>query len=609
MADATYIIYTGLNLPYIGVTTNTNLAVALSDINTAVNNMNPAPDYSGYNLYCVKQTDGTTHPTNTQNFAEGISKNLCDFHTAYNTFTGTTYPAAISTLTNAVNGLINPAITYAPFSITDTDTITQVLNKNFTGIGTILTAIDPSGGTWSTLSITPPTTITTGFNSLISYIDSMNTTIAGKQPLLPTFNNTINCLDQGDEDSLAATLGYLITYACNLPTFTTSGFTWGGINTASNLQDTVQSIANSTNYLLTYSVISGANGISNTAIGGAYDGYRVSMDQEYMPYYKVALTTDIAGQQRFLDEKIVGDGTTIVINTDGDTLVVSSLIPNPNYKVKVISTDPTPNYLIDKFSATKDPNWGVIVTQNVTPSNTQVAINATLDPLILAQNLLTYISNTPEVLTQFQQLVNQINGGSCAVPTGLTVVLSGTDFDLAWTPSGSATSQNCKWRQTGTSAWYLTGFTSANPQTSGATSATLVASGYYNLLLDFVIDSVCSGGGIGSSNLYQMIKFHAGTNPTYIVSGASPTASINVYIDPVNLDTIQYRLVDSGSSVVDSITTTGLSPNVTFTNVVADTYSVEYRLGTLVNGVTLYSDDSSQIGSWSNTGFTGIVVS
>lgn len=84
--DASLVFYTGLDLSYIDVVSGDTLYTALVNINAAVNDMNPAPDYTSYNLYCITQTDGSSHPTNTQNFAEGISKIVCDNKDEYDTF-------------------------------------------------------------------------------------------------------------------------------------------------------------------------------------------------------------------------------------------------------------------------------------------------------------------------------------------------------------------------------------------------------------------------------------------------------------------------------------------------------------------------------------------
>ena len=99
--NASQVIYTGLALSYIGVTPNQTLDTILDEINTAFNSVLPAPDYSSYNLgpyhgYSITQTDGTSHPTNTQNFAEGIAKIVCTDEYNLSNFIGVTYAADLS---------------------------------------------------------------------------------------------------------------------------------------------------------------------------------------------------------------------------------------------------------------------------------------------------------------------------------------------------------------------------------------------------------------------------------------------------------------------------------------------------------------------------------
>jgi hypothetical protein len=171
--DSSLVFYSGLPLTYIDTATGDDLQTILGNINTAVNDMNPAPDYTSYNLYCITQTDGSSHPTNTQNFAEGISKIVCDNKDEYDTFVGTTYPAANAVFTSAINALQTPGLTYShtagggSISITSGMTRNQVLTATYTGVGDILDLLGAPGTTWSTLSITTPTNISIAFNSII----------------------------------------------------------------------------------------------------------------------------------------------------------------------------------------------------------------------------------------------------------------------------------------------------------------------------------------------------------------------------------------------------------------------------------------------------------
>lgn len=604
MADASTIIYTAIPLSYISVIAGQNLDTILSNINTAVNAMSSAPNYSGYNLYCVKETDGTTHPTNTQNFAEGISLMLCNLITSFTTFTGTTYPTDQAAIVSAINALDVPAITYAPFSITDTDTVTQVFNKNFTGIGTILSAINPSGASWSSLSITPPTTITTGFTDIINYIVTMNSTIAGKQAQIATFNNTANVLAGGATDSIYTTVGEIITYITTLPLFNNGSITYGGVSAGTNLQSAVQNTISSVSSILQNGVFGQGTGLTIGSIGSTYQGKKLTIDTTYTQLYKAMVTGDAYTDADFLDQKIESSDNSLTLSVTGNKLDIVITAPSDVDKVKINNSDPTGSYLSSKIRGVGN-EWGMSNIPIVDISNSFMEIKPELDPNVMFSQMLTYISTNPILFTQFQQLVSQTQGGTCTAPTALSVVLTTGDFALTWTPSGSASSQNVKWRGLGASIWQIGTFiTPANPQTTGQSTATVSGSVGVNIPVQFAIDSVCAGGGVGISNVYEMIKY-VSTSGSFISSVSGGVISVTQ--DPLsNIDNVFYRLKNAVPTVIQNITTTGVSPTGSFTSVEAGTYSVEYRFGTLINGVTLYSDDSTQIGSWIH--IAGIVV-
>lgn len=605
--DSITVIYTGTDLNHISVTTGQNLNQILLSIDTAINNISPNPDYSGYNLYCVTEVDGITHPTNTQNFSEGISKILCNLITTYTLFTGTTYPTALTTITNAINAITIPALTYSPFSITNTDTLTQVFTKMFTGFTSYTAALNPSGASWSTLSITPPTTVTTAFGDLITYIASMNTTISGKQTQIGTFDNTANVLAGGATDSIFTTVGEIITYITTLPAFNNGSITYGGVSSGTNLQTAVQNVINTVSSLLTNGVVANGTGLTIASVGSTYQGKKLSIDPAYTTLYKVMLSGDAYTNANFLDDKIIGDETTIHVATVSNQLVISQLTPSGANQVKVNSSDSTGDYLGVKVQGLPDPaGLGLNIQTSIPNTNDKVQFIPNIDLSIFTPALLSYISNSPDIFSQFQQLVNQTSGDGCAAPTALTVAYATNTCTLSWTPSGSAASQNSKWRQAGTTTWFLAGFTPANPET-GATATSTITTPLTNMVFDFSVDSLCTGGGISTSNVYQMIQYSAGTGFAHTTSGSSPTAVIHVSQNPLSLDTVEYRLKNSGSAVIASITSTGASPIGSFTGLSSDTYSIEYSYKTLVNGVNLASTDASQLNAWT-VGATGIVI-
>lgn len=598
--DATFIIYTGVATPTIPIEKNQNLQTILQNIDSAINEHNTAPDYSGYNLYCVTQTDGVSHPTNTQNFAEGISKILCELGDTVDTFINTQYVSDQGVLTTAITNLQEPELTYAPFSIVDTDSIGQVYTKMFAGFTAITNAQDPSGADWSLLGISPdPTTIVAAFNEIIGELVSLIDDVANKQDTLPTFDNSINCLVSiggTNTDSIETTVDLLITYACSLPKFDASLITFGGVTPGTELQDSFQNVVDSVNYLLTDGFVAAGTGLTSTVIG-AYSGYSVAIDTTWNGLYKTKVTSsDTTGD--FLNNK-VSAGTGIQINVlnpaSDETLEIVNTLPADG-KILVSDTDTTPDYLTNKISYYINGDWTLYNSPMV--ADDKMYIVPGFNPTLFFSKMMEFISTSPELFAQFTNLVNQIEPGSCTAPSNLVVVPNIDVFDLTWTASGTATSQNVKYREKNTSVWLLTpNVDAANPQTNIATAAS-VENLNLNTVYEFAVDSICSGGGTASTDIYEMIIYSCQTLYDQINVDV-----ISVYQNPLlTVDTIEYRLVNSLSVVVQSGSTTGGNPQFTFDSEASGDYTVEWRYGTSVNGVTLWSDDVSQLGTWCVSG-------
>lgn len=597
--DSQYVIYTSVALPYIDTDPNDTLQAILGKINTAINASSAAPNYSGYNLYCITQTDGITHPTNTQNFAEGISKIVCDNKDEYDTFVGTDYVADQLVLTNAITALQAPGLTYAPFSIVNTDLIGAVYTKMFAGFTAITASIDPSAAAWSTIGVTPdPDNIVDAFDEIITYILGLASDITGKEDAIGTFDNSANCLSGTGTDTAGETIDLLTTYICTLPLFDYTNITFGGVTPGTDLETTVQSLVDTENYLLTNGVIAVGVGLALTAVGGTYDGMKVAIDPTYSGLFKVKGSSDDT-TGNYLENKIVaGTGISVVTLNPGGNETIEITNDSPaDGKVQVNSSDSNPGYLQDKLPYTNNSAWGIGLTSSPTPNNNQLELIPSVDPDTLFAAMMDYISNTPTLFTQFQALVNQTSGGACTAPSSLSVVINVADFDLTWTPSGTATTQNVKYREANTINWILTpNVTPANPQAQADAAAT-VENLTLNTIYDFAVDSVCSGGGLGTSNVYQMVIYDCA-----VVTDQVAAQQISVTQNPLStLDTIDYRLVDSVSVVVESISTSAQEPSVTFTAVSAGDYTVEWRYNGTVNGVNLSSDDVSQLNAWCST--------
>lgn len=419
--DASYIIYTGLATTNIPITPGQNLETILQNIDAAIAASSSAPDYSGYNLYCVKQVDGVTHPTNTQNFAEGISKNLCDFHTAYNTFTGTTYVNDIAVLTSAVTDLQDPNLHYAPFGILTTDSIQVVWSKVFTGFTSLINADNPSSASWGTLSVSPsPTTIVDGFDAIITYLSTLTGLVNTKEASLGTFDNSTNCLSGGSSDTAQTTIDLLRTYVCTLPTFDASGLTWGCVSSQTTLDDTIQVMLTNINTILANSASTAGTGLTSSSSSCA--GKTFSVDTTWAGLYKCAVSASDVASAGYLEDKFTSLDGSITIDVATHTDKVDLSVTNPSdYKVKV-NSGATPGYLADVVPSTTG-SWGLALASSTSGSQL-ILTPELLSPGTFLQNLITLISTDEELLAQFCALIKQCSGCQCAAPTGFTVVVT-----------------------------------------------------------------------------------------------------------------------------------------------------------------------------------------
>lgn len=588
--DTSEVVYTYLPLTYIATTSGDTLQTILGKINTAVNSMSAAPNYSGYNLYCITQVDGSTHPTNTQNFAEGISKIVCDNRDDFDDFVDTTYATAISTLTTSVSGILAPALTYVPFSITSADSLSTVYSKLFTGFTGYNTALNPSGAspTWSTIGLgsPAPTTVTTGFGSLIGYLGTLTTTVSGKQASLGTFNNTT--IGGGATDAPITTINLLRTYALTLPEFSAGDITEGCLTAQTDLQDYVQHIADYISSMTIEYVGTAGTGLTYT-VGTSCNPASLAINTSYMGLYKVAIDgSDATGD--YLENKIVA-GTGITLGNTGVQLTITNDAPDTN-EVMVNADDPTPGYLSAKLPGSFG-NAGLALVPTVSADGTQYLLTPQItDWSAFATQFMNYIGTDPAALAQWCALIDQCEGCLCDAPTGLAVVLDGDEFELTWVVGGTPASQMVKYRMRGNTDWISSSNISpANPQTNIATTANADLSSAPNIVYQFQIDSICSGTSNGS-NVYEMILYDC-VEPTVSVVARVVNVSQPALI---TVDQVEYKLVDKSSgTVMQTIVATGINPVSTFAVVAADTYVIRTVYGTQVNGVMLYSSDAGQL--------------
>lgn len=605
--DSSLVFYSALGTSTIPIVTGQDLQTILQNIDTAINTHNTAPDYTSYNLYCITQTDGITHPTNTQNFAEGISKIVCDNADVVDAFINTTYVSDQAVLTSAITALQTPGLTYSytggggSIAVTNGMTRNQVLTATYTGVGNILALLNAPGTTWATLSISTPTNISTAFNSLITYLSSLTTTVSGKQAQISTFNNSANCLAGTSTDTIYTTVGLIIPYLCALPTYDAGNVTWYGVTPGTDIESSVQNLVNTSSYLLTNAVVSNGTGLSIAAVGSTYQGKELSIDDSYTQLYKVMVTGDAYTDADVLDQKVMSSDSSITFAVTGNKLDAIVSIP-ANGKIKVTAADSNPDYISVKLASGIDTVWGMGITANTQGDNKMILTPTIANPDLTWQAMMYYIASDPTLLTQFANLVST----SASVPglavTDLVVTLTTGDFVLTWTPQ-TGVSQQAKWRPRSNAVWYTTVLTPANPLSAVATTTTY-PSAPVNDPQQFQVDTIYASGIVGS-NIYESINYDCQSLTTNVLAGMGIITATQTTLPGISY--IEYNLYNSGPTLVETITTTGLAPAVQFAPVSNGTYSIKMRMGTLINGVMLYSDDPTQLNAMCST--TGIVVS
>lgn len=591
--DSTLVIYTGLPLPNIGVVPNTDLEVILGLIDTAFNSVSGAPSYTPFNLQCLRPT--YTIDT-TQEFAEAVADFICLLRSDFDTFTSTTYVTDLAAIQATLDSITDPGLVYAPFNILNTDDLATVYSKLFAGLSTMLSNIDPSGANWAGIGVgTPPTSATAAFDEIITYGLALAAVVAGKEDSLGTFDNSSNCLGGGATDDAATTINLLSSYVCTLPTFDPGSVTWDCVAPGADLQETVDNIISTFSAVATNYVSTAGTGLTlGPAISCA--GKPLHIDATWPGLFKVAVDSASAnlGNADYLDQVITSSDGSITIDTTTTPGVMDLVVTEPtSNKVMVNNNDANPGYLQAKIPSSGG-DWGLAINTMPNYNNEQLLIVPTVNNAdVLINNILNAIQQDPDLLAKFCATVDMCGGCLCDTVTDLVVTNNGTNFILTWTPAGgNATGQVAKYRPSNIVTWLTGNFSPANILSSVATTTT--ASGLsVNTNYQFQVDTNCPGD-VGVGNIYEHIVFDKQTVTVTPVAGV-----VNVNQNPMpTVDVVDYRLLDQNLQVVQNVSATGINPAASFTAVSAGNYSLEYRQGTLVNGVMLYSDDVSQAGAW-----------
>jgi len=436
--NASCITYTGPALSCSGIATYDTLDIILQKIDPLL--CASSGDYSTYNTYCLA-------PISTQKqFVESISNYVCTLNTNFTTFTGTTFPAYQTSVTAAITAVNTPAITCAVAGVTPSDTIPTILSKYCTTLTNISTNLDISGANWGSCYVVSPTpsTLTQGFNALIAQICLLKSQVAGAA-VLPTFNNTANCLAGGASDSLVTTIGSIITRLCNTGTLNTSTLTWGCVTQPSgnqNLQDTLQNILTQLTTVSQAEPMSWSNDftVTNVDNGNLCAGKHIALATPSTQDRFVAATPSDTSPATLQGKVTAGTNITLdFVTTPGQMIINSSGgAGTGDHKVLADGADSTANYLSLKLSGSTSSGVSVQPLLDTTNPSHVVNLTVNVDLVTLFTALLNAVPNNAGLQSLFCTTVGNCPS-PCSAPTSVSVVYNAQTTTTTTTTSTTST--------------------------------------------------------------------------------------------------------------------------------------------------------------------------
>lgn len=408
--------YTGTALPCSGIANGDTFNEALVKIDAQICSI--AGDYSTYNFNCLTTWLGSSITTEAE-FVDAITAYACEIKSDLDTFIDTTFTNYQTFVEDEITGITNPEITCAAAGVTSADSLVTVLNKYCTLFGTIKNSIDLSGVGWNECFtvVSPPTTISGAIDVLIGQICTLKNT----SPVLPTFDNTANCLDGGAVDTLEQTIQEIITRLCVTPIWNTDEddveygclpqpYTGGGVRL---LQNVVNNILYSTNALLSTNVVnwSGDFVVEQANPLDSCSGINVSLATPINQDRKVATSATDTNPSELIDKLAAGSNITIneIGSNPSKQIEIAAVI---DHKVLASNTDDTPDFLVDKL--TGDTSNGISLTPTYNISSKKVDLDLEVDMDTFVYNVLAKISGDSALKSIFCSIVNTCIPQACA---------------------------------------------------------------------------------------------------------------------------------------------------------------------------------------------------
>lgn len=419
VSDSKCVGYFGPNLSCSGIVTNDSLELALQKIDEKL--CETAGDYSTYNIHCIPG------PITTEaSFVSAITLYTCNLNDAFEEFTETTYIAYQNTVDLRFDAIEVPGITCASASVTNTNTLNQILTKYCTKFGAIDAAISLVGVDWDQCFTvpTPPTTIAGGFNLVIDQICAINE-LVGDGASLPTFNNVGSCLaSPGASDSLVDTVNKIRTRLCLSPTFTNSGLVTSCVTLGSgtDLQTLIQNMLAKLDAVIKASPTfdNGDFDVTNVDDDNLCLGKNITLATPLNQDRYVASNDDDTSPGTLADKLEEGDNISLDFTTTPGKVIITSEGGDGDHTVAADSTDDEPDYLDEKIEG-QEGNNGVSVETSYNPTSKKVDIIPSLDMGVFFESFIEYLNDNPDQKTVFCQMMAECPS-PCAQPENASAV-------------------------------------------------------------------------------------------------------------------------------------------------------------------------------------------
>lgn len=444
--DSKCVYYNGPALPCTEITTGDSVEEAIQKIEEKVCEV--TGDYSTYNTYCLAPI------ATQQEFVEAISEGYCNLLDDFNTFVNVTFVNYQTSVTNQFNAIINPNITCAVASVTNTDTIYQVLNKYCTAITTLDSYTDISGVAWDCIApLSTPNNLEEGFEILVGEICNLYSIM----PSLPMFNNAGTCLVGGTaSDSLVTTIGLIKTRLCQTPTFDINALTWGCTVKPSVITTDLQSAFQS--------VLDGVNDYKQNKLTFSPD-FTLSATDPMDPCQglTVALTAPVVGTDRFVastaldmapgtlaDKVTPGTNITLDFLTTPGQMIINAPLAADTYKVKADTTDTNPDFLIDKLEGLVNSTDGLYIQDAYDPFTETVQLFPGIDWTVFINKMFDVIQVDAALYARFCELA--CNCGCDTTTTSTTTLVPPCDDCYSYTYGPAVASCTITWEDCDTGA-------------------------------------------------------------------------------------------------------------------------------------------------------------